>query len=106
MRRFAFIIAVLGMVILLFILSFGKMERIESYEKLEELEVNKRVFIVGEVVEEKIIFGARKVLVLENGVQLVCECAGNFKEKKVEVEGIVSEFEGKKQIEVLRINVN
>ena len=103
MRRLSFIFTILGVLILLFLLGFGKQTEINNPEELERLELNSRVFISGKTVSEKIIFGADKILVLDSGIELVCSCSGNFKDKKVEAEGIVSEYNGVKQIRVLKI---
>jgi len=99
MRRWAFVVAVFGMFVLVMFLGFfGK-----EVESLEGLEVNQKVYLEGEVVEERFLFGNSRLLVLDNGIELVCECSGSFKGRDVEVVGVVSEFEGNKQVEVLEI---
>jgi hypothetical protein len=98
MRRWAFVVAILGMFVLLFFLSYGEKE----VDSLEGLEINQRVLVGGTVVEERAISGGR-ILRLENGIEVVCECVGSFKGREVSVIGIVSEFEGEKQVDVLRI---
>lgn len=103
MRRFAFIIAILGIFVMALLLEFGSVREIESYAELEELEVNAKVLVGGNVVEERILYEGTRLLKLENGVEVVCECAGSFNGEKVLVEGAVSEYEGKKQVEALRI---
>ncbi|MBU0466409.1 MAG: DUF4131 domain-containing protein [Nanoarchaeota archaeon] len=105
MRRWAFIIAIVGMFVLLLLLSQKPVE-LESYDGLEELEINERVYVTGKVVEEKVIYGERKVLVLDvddGEIDLVFEGFGSFKGEEIEVVGKVGEYEGKKQIEVERI---
>ncbi|MBU0760129.1 MAG: hypothetical protein KJ600_01155 [Nanoarchaeota archaeon] len=102
MRRFAFVIAILGMFVLVLLLS-QKPVSVIGYEDLEDLELNTRVEVVGEVVSEKIIYGDNKVLVLDGGIELVCEGVGGFVGNEVRVVGVVNEYDGKKQVSVLEI---
>ena len=45
-----------------------------------------------------------KLLVLDSGIELVCDCGfESFLDLEVNVEGVVSEFNGKRQVEVLKI---
>ena len=101
MRRFAFVIVILGMFVLVLLLSKGAIG-IDSYEELEKLEINERVIVSGVVVSERVIFEDR-LLELDNGLELVCECEGGFKGNKVEVVGVVEEYRGRKQIRVLEL---
>ena len=102
MRRWAFVIAVLGLFVLFLFFNSGAKD-IECYENLQSLGLNSVVDVRGLVVEEKLIFGGTKILVLENGVELICDCPDNFEGEEIFAEGIVSEFEKMKQISVLRI---
>jgi len=104
MRRFAFIIAFLGMLVLVFMLN-GVVVEVKNYSDLDDLEINQRVLVAGEVVGERLIFGGSKILILESGLELVCECSGNFEGKMVRAEGVISEFKEKKQISVLTVYV-
>jgi hypothetical protein len=103
MRKWAFIIVILGIFAMALILEFERFEEISSYEDLMNLEVNKKVSLSGKVVEERVLYEGTKLLKLDNGIEVVCECAGGFKDGNVLVEGFVSEYEGKKQVEILRI---
>ena len=102
MRRWAFAVMVFGMFVLLLMLNM-KPKEIGSYEDMEQLEINTRVSVTGKVIEERVIYEDSKLLELENGIELVCECSGFFEDEEVEVIGVVSEYEGKKQIDVLEI---
>jgi hypothetical protein len=108
MRRWAFVIAILGMAIMLFLMNLPAREVVD-YEGIADLEVNTRVQISGEVINERIIYGDEKLLVLGNGtggeLELVYQGDGRFNEKKIEAVGFVSEYDGKKQITVERIMV-
>jgi len=102
MRRFAFIIAIIGMFVLSLFMG-GEGKEIESYEELQGLEINAKVSVSGKVLEEKVIYEGTKLFILDTGIDLVCECIESFEGKEIEVEGIVSEFEGIKQVRVLRV---
>lgn len=102
MRRWAFVIAMLGMFVLVLFFSVGP----EEVESVEGLVVNKNVLLNGIVVEERVIYEGVKVLILDSGIELVCECDESFVDRRVRVEGVVEEFDGRKQVRVLRIEVN
>ena len=87
------------------LLEFGSVKEIESYTEIEEMEVNTKIRTRGLIIEESILYGETKLLELENGVQLICECSENFEDKEVLAEGVVSEYEGKKQMTVLKITI-
>ncbi len=81
---------------------FGK-NYIESFEDMEDLEINSKVILEGFVEEEK-NFGTFKILKI-NGIDVVCNCLGSYLEKEIVVEGVVSEYRGKKQIKVLSVKL-
>ncbi len=105
MRRLAFVVVIVGMFVLLLLLNLEP-ETVESLEDLEGLEINTRVVVSGEVVSERVLYLGKRLLVLENGIELVCSCSGGFIGREVFVEGVVSEYGGKKQVEVLEIKKN
>lgn len=99
MRKWAFILFIVGMFVLFVFLMRGARE-IESFEGLE---INEKVLVSGLVVEERVLYEGTKLFELENGMELVCECNEQLEGKEIEAEGVVSEYEGKKQLTVLRI---
>lgn len=101
MRRFAFVVFVIGMFVLMGFLIFF----VKEVDDLEGLEINERVIVGGMVMDERVIFGSEKLLILDNGIELVCECFGVFEGREILVEGVVMEFRGKKQVRVLSISV-
>jgi hypothetical protein len=103
MRRVAFVVMIIGMYILVLFIGFGVKE-IEGYEDLLDLEVNQKVFLEGIIVSERIIYEGTKLFVFENGIELVCECLESFVGKRVEVEGVVEEYDGRKQVRVLEMS--
>ena len=121
MRRFAFVVLVLGMFVLVVLLNGSPVE-VFGYGNLESFELNQRVSVSGEVVSEKIIYSGKWVLVLDiensenslalvsnetssSEIELVCSCEGGFLGEEVNVVGVVGEYNEKKQIEVLKIQI-
>jgi len=104
MRKWAFIVVVLGMFTMVVLLNLEPKE-IEDYSDLEGLELNTRVSVSGEVVDEKVIYGSRRVLSFDNGIEAVFDGVGGFEGEIVEIAGVVSEYEETKQIEVERIRI-
>ncbi len=105
MRRIAFIVSVLGIVALAFFLN-GEEIAVVSYSELEKLEVNQKVFTEGKVESERFLSSGRKIFVLDSGIEVLCSCLVSAGDSEIEVVGIVSEFDGKKQIEALEIVVS
>ena len=103
MRRSSFIFAILGISFLFYLLIFGEI-KIEEFKDLEDLEINSKVILEGFVEEEK-NFGTFKILKI-NGIDVVCNCLESYLEKEIVVEGVVSEYLGKKQIKTLSIRNN
>jgi len=102
MRRFAFVIAILGMFVLVLLLNKSEIE-VNNYEELEGLEINERVIVNGFVVSERYIF-EEVLLTLDNNLELICECVGNFEGREINAVGVVEDYKGKKQIRVLEIS--
>jgi len=105
MRRFAFAVALTGLFALA-ILLIQAPKKINNLSDLEDLEVNRRVFIEGMVVEERVLSSGSRVLNLNNGFVLICACSKNFNGKFVTAEGVVSTYSDKKQVTALRIFAN
>ena len=101
MRRWAFIIFVVGMFVLILLLNSGFRE-VESYDELESLEINTRVYVSGEVESERILYGAERAFEIK-GIEFVCTSCESLIGEKADVEGIVSEYNSKKQVRVLKV---
>ena len=101
MRKLSFIIVAFGMLVLSWLFIFDYAE-VAGYSDLENLEINQKVFLSGKIVETRFITRGQ-ILTLDSGVELICECFEDFSGREVQVEGIVSEFEGKRQVEVFEI---
>ena len=102
MKKITFVFFILGMFVLAGFYFFDS-EEIDELKDLENLEINSRVFVSGTVIDERFLYEGTKLLVLNNRIDLVCECSENFKGRKVFAEGIVQEYEGKRQVLVLSI---
>jgi len=101
MRRWAFAAAMIGLFVL-FVLVNLPAKRVEN---LEGLEAGQKVSLEGVVVEEKIIFGDEVLIELDNGIELVCTgCETGLEGEMIGVSGKVEEYEGARQVRVLRIN--
>jgi len=99
MRRRAFVVALVGMLILAWFFVFD----VKEVDSLDGLEVGQRVKLFGEVVREKNSYGER-IFELDNGVELRCgDCAVKVGEE-IFVEGVVGEFKGRRWVEVLTID--
>jgi hypothetical protein len=104
MRRWAFIISILGLLALIVLMNFSPAKEVDSYEDLEKLEINSKVLVEGKVANERILYENVKLLDLGNGIDIICECSEFFSGEEVSIEGLVSEYNGKKQITVLEIS--
>jgi DNA/RNA endonuclease YhcR with UshA esterase domain len=102
MRKYAFILAIVGISVLLGMLILSPME-ISNVEELKNLEINSKVSIIGNVEDER-NFGDFKILKVR-GVELVCDCVNSYLGKELEIVGLVAVFEGEKQIRVLRLDM-
>jgi len=102
MRRFAFIITILGLLALLVLLNKSPIQ-ISNQEQLKGLEINTPVSITGKVIIEENIYETQRLLTLENNIKLTCQCPQNLRNKEISILGIVSEYDNEKQITILKI---
>ena len=104
LRKYAFIIAILGIAVLLGLLMLSPKE-LYSLDELDSMEINEKVVLEGKVESER-DFGDFKVLSVR-GIEIVCECGGENDEsylgKEVKIIGLVRKFNDNKQVRVLRI---
>ena len=105
MRRWAFIIGILGLFILILIMFFSGEIKVESGRELENLEVNQQVVVRGGVVGER-SFGEGVKFKLDNEIFVICDnCGFGFVGKEIEVYGVVEDIYGEKMVGVLRMVV-
>jgi len=104
LRKYAFIVSILGIAVLLGLLILSPRE-LGSLEELDNIEINEKVVLEGKVESER-DFGDFKVLSIR-GIEIVCECGGeddgSYLNKEVKIIGLVEEFRDKRQVRVLRI---
>ena len=77
---------------------------IKNLENLKKLIVNEKVSVEGLVVEERFIYENTILVKLDNEVEIICEC-DSFLNKNIRVEGVIEEFENKKQVRALKVEV-
>lgn len=102
LRKYAFIVAILGIAVLLGLLILSPKE-LDSSDELDSMEINEKVVLEGKVESER-DFGDFRILSV-NSIEIVCECGDeeSYLDKKVKIIGLVEEFNEKKQVRVLRI---
>ena len=102
MKNWAFVIMAVGFFTLALVMEFSQ-SVISSGSEIENLPDNSKVLIRGKVVSEKYTSDAVKTFVLDNALKVDCRCGEEYLNKSVEIEGVVDEYNGRKEILVLRI---
>lgn len=99
MRKLSFVLTILGISILLVMLNFSG----KKVESLEGLELNEKVIVSGEILKER-DFGDFKIFNMGE-IEVYCNCKESYLGKEVLIEGLVAEFDGEKQVKVLKIKI-
>jgi len=102
MRRFAFIITIMGLSLLIFLLLFTTPTTISSNQQLENLQENQKILTTGKVIKEMPYYND-KFLTLDNNIELICESCPSFLNKNITAIGIVETYTGKPKIKILKI---
>lgn len=102
MRRWAFVVVIIGILILFGILFFTKETEISEQKELEKLMENEKVRVIGTIEEER-NWGNEKLLILDNEIEVISDL-GKLEGKKIEIHGTVDDFE-KKRIRAIKIVV-
>ena len=103
MRRFAFIVAILGIFVLILLIWMIPAREISDLGDLEGLEDNQRVILSGIVENERNYY---ENLIFEiNNVKVICGKCENLQDKYVEVEGILDSYGDNLKVDVLRISI-
>ena len=104
LRKLSFILAVVGIAVLLSMLDVGSRE-IKGVDDLDNFEINQKVSLRGEI-EDVRDFGSFKIFKVD-GIDVVLKLSGSARDfrigKIVEIRGLVNEYNGKRQIDVLKI---
>jgi hypothetical protein len=101
LRKVSFIIAFIGVCILLVFFTLPSKE----FGNLEELRDNEKVTLTGKVVSERDFEDFRIFSLNRYEIDLVCDGCESYFGEDVRVLGVINEYEGKKQVRVLEIIV-
>ena len=84
-------------------MQFSKPLEISSQKDLLNLQNNQKVFIQGNVIDDK-IYSSSRILFLDNNITLYCDCPAlpRLKDKNISAIGIIDTFQ-KTKIKVLKI---
>ncbi|MEK6811016.1 MAG: hypothetical protein AABX96_00745 [Nanoarchaeota archaeon] len=99
MRRIAFLIAILGLSILLSLLLREPIE----VSSLDGLLPDTVVKIQGSVEEER-NFGSGRLLIVDE-IPVFCECSGKYVGSRVFIEGVIERFPEDLRIRAFKINL-
>jgi hypothetical protein len=99
MKKYVFIISILGISVLLILLIFFPKE-IEK-RSIEDMEINEKIIFEGKIENER-NFGDFRILNID-GLDIICDCKESYLGKHVEIVGLIDEYNGNKQIKVLKI---
>ncbi len=105
MKKLALLIALCGLLLLSVLMVYGKETRVDNYEGLETLELNSKVIVSGKIISERVVRNDFRIVILDNGLEAVCDCEQSLKTKEVIIEGLVEEFNGKRQVRILTIQI-
>ena len=91
MKVIALIIALFGIFILgLLMLNLNPVE-VDNLDDLRKFEINTKVKLEGEVIEERVLYEGTKLIKIGN-LEIICDCKESFKGKEVRVTGAIEEF--------------
>ena len=108
LRKYAFIVAILGIAFLLGLLILSPKE-LGSLDELDSMEINEKVMLKGKVGSERDFgdFRIWKLSVIEGDTEIdfevICDCKESYLGREIEIVGLVSEFNGERQVRVLRV---
>ena len=102
MRKLAFMIAILGIAVLLYMLVSSNPTKISSPKELGALVDNSLVQTTGKVISERVLYGTTKLLKLDNDIELVCTSCPAYLNRTIQILGTTEKYLNKTQISVLR----
>ena len=102
MRKYAFIIAILGIFVLLLFLNYQAPIPVSAPENLKNLTENQKVLTRGTVIEEK-FQKSNKILVLDNNLEILCDIKSPYYvNKNITILGVYDNFQ-KPRIKAMEI---
>jgi hypothetical protein len=99
-RKLSFAICIVGIAILLSLLLTNSNE----VDEVKSLELNEKVMLTGSVANQRQVSEGLNIMILEgHDFDIVCDCDEDYLGSEIVVEGVVEEFNGEKQVRVLKI---
>ena len=99
MRHISLIAAILGICVLFLLLNFNA----KNVDNIDNLKVKERVILEGVVDGEKIGNNYNSFDI--GNVSVRCYCKDSFNGKNISVKGYVEEYNGKRYVRVLKIEI-
>lgn len=112
-RRWAFVLTIIGIFVLILIVVYSKETRVDSQEDIDELEVNRKIIVSGEIESER-KFGNGIMMSLDvsenegegegEEIEVLCDnCRYGNVGKRVGIIGVIIDVYGEKKVEALRV---
>jgi len=101
MRRFTFIITILGIFILILLLLFQTPISISSQSQLNKLQANQKILITGRVIKQ-----TTSNIYLNNNFTIQCEDCPDYKNQDISTIVILNKYNNKNYLKALRIKPN
>ena len=101
MRGVALCLAITGVFLLFGVMIFSPAMEVNS---LENVQINDKVIVEGLVESERITSGINIMKI--NGMEVVCDCIKSYKGRNLRAYGLVGEFNNKKQVRIMRLELN
>lgn len=98
MKRISLAVALIGILLLIWLLNYSKPIKISSETNISELKANQKILIKG-----KVTFQTPAKLTIDNKLDIYSEFSPPAKDKNILIMGIVEEYDGKKSLSALRI---
>jgi len=102
MRRFAFIISLTGIFILLLVLNISKPLPVSSTEQILSLQENQKLFVTGKVISEK-TYDQTKIFTLDNKIKISCKNCPLLLHKNISATGYLETYYKTPQINILKV---
>lgn len=87
---------------MLFLLNYPT-KTVSKSQDLENYQVNQLVTLTDKVISQRLIYEGTTLYKTQKGFELICDCTNNLKDQEITIQGLVEEYEGKKQVRILEI---
>lgn len=102
LKILALLLALLGIMDLIFLLFYLPIQEINSPASLQSLEDNTKVQTTGKVIDER-IYSSNSVLILDNNLTLLINSKKDYKNKIIEATGKIDRYNHETNILVISI---